>query len=274
MKKEVKENVMYTSKMSSPTWEIWHKRFGHIGYRGLQKIYNLHLVDSLHIDQRRDKPDCVTCTEAKMTELPYPKTQCQYVTPGILTHMDIWGKYDVTSINGHQYYLLFIDHTTHFTTVTFLKGKNETSQKMKQYLSYLRTQGKCPQAIRIDHGKESLNENLKSWCLDQGIEIQAIARHSPAQNGVAEQMNHTLAEIMHVMLKGQNTPESLWEPAVEHTAYIRNCAYTRSLKERTPYEAWFRKKPNINGLQEFGAPVWVLLQGQKVTRKLLPKSKQ
>ena len=33
-------------------------------------------------------------------------------------------------------------------------------------------------------------------------------------------------------------------------------------------------KPNVSHLQEFGAPVWVLLQGQKEQRKMLPKSKQ
>lgn len=274
MKEKTNENVTYAAHTKSPTWEIWHKRFGHISYGGLQKIYDLDLVDGFHVDSKSDKPDCVTCTEAKMTEQPYPKTQRRYETPGILTHMDVWGKYDVISINGHQYYLLFVDDATRFTTVTFLKGKNETSQKTKQYLTYLKTQGKRPRAIRIDRGKEFLNENLKSWCQDQGIEIQATAGHSPAQNGVAERMNRTLTEITRAMLKGQNAPEFLWELAVEHAAYIRNQAYTKSLKEKTPYEAWFGNKPNIKGLHEFGAQVWVLLQGQKMTRKLMPKSQR
>ena len=160
------------------------------------------------------------------------------------------------------------------STVAFLKGKNEMSPKVKQYLTYLRTQGKQPRAIRIDRGKEFLNEDLKTWYQNEGIEIQATAGHSPVQNGVAERMNCTLAEISRAMLQSQNSPEFLWEPAVEHAAYIRNCAYTRSLRNKTPYEAWFGEKPNINGLREFGAPVWVLLQGQKVTRKMLPKSER
>lgn len=35
-----------------------------------------------------------------------------------------------------------------------------------------------------------------------------------------------------------------------------------------------RKKPNIKGLREFGTPVWVLLQGQKITQKMMPKSER
>ena len=98
---KIKEDTTYTSEVNSPTWEIWHKRYGHIGYGGLQKIYTLDLVEGFHVNQKSQKPDCMTCTEAKMTELPYPKSQRRYETPGILTHMDVWGKYDITSINGH-----------------------------------------------------------------------------------------------------------------------------------------------------------------------------
>src|SRR6266700_4907956 len=36
----------------------------------------------------------------------------------------------------------------------------------------------------------------------------------------------------------------------------------------------FKKKPNVSHLREFGAPVWVLLQGQKVPRKMESKSRR
>jgi hypothetical protein len=41
-----------------------------------------------------------------------------------------------------------------------------------------------------------------------------------------------------------------------------------------PYEGWNNIKPNVSNLREFGAPVWILLQGQKEERKMLPKSKR
>ena len=40
-----------------------------------------------------------------------------------------------------------------------------------------------------------------------------------------------------------------------------------------PYEGWYNKKPNVSHLWEFGAPVWILLQGQKIDWKMQPKSK-
>jgi hypothetical protein len=32
--------------------------------------------------------------------------------PGNLTHIDVWDKYNVVSINKFQYYLLFVDNAS------------------------------------------------------------------------------------------------------------------------------------------------------------------
>jgi hypothetical protein len=42
----------------------------------------------------------------------------------------------------------------------------------------------------------------------------------------------------------------------------------------TPYERWYGHKLNMAHLREFGAPVWILLQGQKVLPKMEAKSKR
>jgi hypothetical protein len=83
-----------------------------------------------------------------------------------------------------------------------------------------------------------------------------------------------LVELACAMLRAQDLPEFLWEQAVKHAAYLCNHAATRSIAHKTPYEVWFGQKPNVSHLQEFGAPVWVLLQGQHEVRKILPKSKR
>jgi hypothetical protein len=69
-------------------------------------------------------------------------------------------------------------------------------------------------------------------------------------------------------------PEFLWEYALLYAVYVQNRSYTTHLGSTTPYEGWFNHKLNVSHLREFGAPVWVLLQGQKEVRKMLPKSKR
>ena len=100
------------------------------------------------------------------------------------------------------------------------------------------------------------------------------APYSPSQNGIAERMNRTLVELSRAMLRAQDLPEFLWEYALLYAVYVRNRSYSAHLGNATPYEGWFKHKPNVSNLREFGGPVWVLLQGQKEDRKMLPKSKR
>ena len=88
-----------------------------------------------------------------------------------------------------------------YTTVHFLKGKDEAVQQVKNYLTYLKTHEKQPRAIKIDRGSEFLNQNLKKWFNENGLQMQLTAPYSPPQNGVGERMNRTLVELGHAMLK-------------------------------------------------------------------------
>ena len=85
-------------------------------------------------------------------------------------------------------------------------------------------------------------------------------------------MNRTLAKLMCAMLIAWEVPTFLWPEAVVHATYLRNRTHTWVLDRSTPLEScgqW----PNVSHLQEFGSPVWVLIEGQNIS-KLEPKSEQ
>ena len=116
-------HVLNTSEHAQ-SWETWHKCYGHIGYTGLQKLLDNKLVNGFVVDTTSAKPNCIPCKEAKQTTEPFKGVSHQDIIPGELTHIDLWGKYDVTSINGHQYYILFVDDSAQYIIVGFLKGKD------------------------------------------------------------------------------------------------------------------------------------------------------
>ena len=232
------------------------------------------MVDGFTVNNDSRKPDCEICTQAKQTVKPFDGIPDRNSKPGELMHIDLWGKNDIASINKNQYYILFVDDATRYVTVRFLKKKTEAVEHVKYYMQNLKTHSKPPKTIKIDRGKEFLNEQLKTWLDENGLDIQATAPYSPSQNGIAERMNRTLVELGRAMLKGQDLPEFLWDFAIAHAAYLRNRSYTKVLRNKTPYQKWNKSKPNVNHLREFGAPVWVLLQGEKVPRKMLPKSQR
>jgi hypothetical protein len=117
----------YLSHNSASSWEIWHRHFGHVGYSGLQKLLENKLVEGLKINTKMPKPDCIACIEAKLFEAPYGPAMNRYMWLGQLTHLDLWGKYNIASIHGNRYYLLLVDDATCYVTVEFLKSKSKAT---------------------------------------------------------------------------------------------------------------------------------------------------
>ncbi len=76
-------------------------------------------------------------TEAKQSVIPFNKGREHNTEPGELTHIDVWGKYSVTSIDGFQYYLLMVNNASQYVMIEFLKSKDQAGQKVKNYFTHL-----------------------------------------------------------------------------------------------------------------------------------------
>lgn len=177
------------------SWETWHCQYGHVRYTGLQNLLRGNLVKGFNVNVQTPKPDCITCTQVKQHVELFPKAVQHNMKPGELTHIDVWGKYAVKSINNNQYYLLFVDDAKQYITVKFLKNKLDAAQETINYLVLLMTQGHLTKGIQIHCGKEFINNKLETHCKEKGIQIRMTAPYSPAQNGVTEQMNRMLVEL-------------------------------------------------------------------------------
>src|ERR1700676_4201279 len=143
---------------SAQSWETWHKRYGHIGYSGLQKLLDNNMVEGLEIDTNTPKPDCVACTEAKQNVEPFPKVNNRNSQTGDLTHIDLWGKYTIRSVNGNQYYIVLVDDAQQYIPVEFLKEKNQAPQAVMNYLTYLKARGHKPKGKKVHKGRECVRK--------------------------------------------------------------------------------------------------------------------
>ncbi|KAJ9558659.1 hypothetical protein OSB04_013273 [Centaurea solstitialis] len=87
-------------------------------------------------------------------------------------------------------------------------------------------------------------------------------------NGVSERRNRTLLDMVRSMMCHSTLPISFRGHALETAAHILNRAPTKSV-EKTPYELWKGKKPNISFLRIWGCEVYVK---RPTSEKLKPKS--
>jgi Pol polyprotein/gag-pre-integrase-like protein len=92
----------YTMTESTQNWETWHKRYGHVGYTGLQKLLDHKMVNGLTVDTNSTKPDCETCIQAKLgfrTGNPGVFRRYPYPNPSLPIPMG-WGT--GLSVNGSR----------------------------------------------------------------------------------------------------------------------------------------------------------------------------
>jgi hypothetical protein len=245
------------------TWEEWHRKLGHIGIRGLCNLHRKNLVDGFALHDSPQDFECAACIKAKMERKPLPDKSTQRERKlGELTHTDVWGPARTTSMQGYCYYMPFIDDATRHCMISFMKSKNETPTKVKQYLALIERQYSfLPKAICADNGREYVNKDLCSWCLDHRIEIQSTTPYMPEQNGVAERWNRMVVELSRAMMFAcDDVPKELWPEAMHHATYIWNRAYMKAVPDKTPYKKWSGNCPDMSFIQEFGCPVWILNQ--------------
>ena len=256
------------------TWAEWHRRLGHIGISGLQHIHNKNLVNGMSIEDSPKELECNACIQAKQTRAPLPKTVSRWDhLSGELTHTDVWGPARVPSVNGYRYYISFVNDASQRVALYYMKTKDEASEKVKHYLTYIEHQGqKCPKVIRADNRCEYVNKDLIGWCHTKGIELQTTAPHTPEQNGIVERWNRTVVKLSRAMLIAHQLPSELWPEAMIYATYIQNHVFTCAVPNMTPYQKWTGNKPDISHIHEFGRAVWILVTESKKRAGVAPSS--
>ena len=92
---------------------------------------------------------------------------------------------------------------------------------------------------------EFLSNKFDLFCKHHGIRRQVTIR-TPQQNGIAERKNQTIVEMTRSTLDDKTLLNDYSAKFVVVAVHILNISRTKAVRTITPYEAWFRKKPNVN----------------------------
>ena len=195
---------------------------------------------------------CEGCIYGKMHRLSFQKTAWRARAPLELVHSDICES-RTPSLNGSKYFLLFVDDYTRMMWVYFLKQKSEAFISFIHFKALVENQsGRKIKTLRTDRGGEYLSQPFLNYCKEKGIRRQLTIRYSPQQNGVAERKNRTIVEMARSMLKAKGLSNIFWAEAVCTAIYLLNISPTKAVFNKTPYEAWYKQKPEVHQLKVFG----------------------
>jgi len=118
---EVKENV-------------WHRRFGHLGVRNLQKLAKDKLADGFDYDLSKGIDFCESCTEGKHHRSRFPTSGGKHSEEPLgLVHTDVCRKMNARPLGGAEYFLTFIDDKTRYVWVYVLKCKDQVFERFLEW---------------------------------------------------------------------------------------------------------------------------------------------
>ncbi|GJU46647.1 retrotransposon protein, putative, ty1-copia subclass [Tanacetum coccineum] len=102
-----------------------------------------------------------------------------------------------------------------------------------------------------DRGGEYISQEFKDYLKACGIVLQLTPPFTSQHNRVSERRNHTLLDMVRLMMNLTTFPLSFWDYALESATCIINMVPTKKV-DKTPYELWYGKVPNLSYLKVWG----------------------
>ncbi|GJS05546.1 retrotransposon protein, putative, ty1-copia subclass [Tanacetum coccineum] len=226
---------------------LWHCRLAHISKKRIEKLQQEGLLKSTD-DESFDQ--CVSCLSGKMTRKLFPHHPKRTTDLLRIIHTDVCGPLRHVSRQGAIYFITFMDDYSHYGYVYLLKHKHEVFETFKVFKNEVENQlGKTIKALRSDRGGEYISQEFKDYLKACGIVQQLTPPYTPQHNSVFERRNRTLLDMVRSMMNLTTLLLSFWDYALETATRILNMVPTKKV-DKTPYELWYRKVPNLSYLKE------------------------
>lgn len=253
---------------------IWHRRLGHRNPESIKDLVKRKRADGIEINECKNIKQCVSCIEIKLRRKSFPKVSSSRSKEVLdLIHSDLCGPMRTPTVGKKKYFLTFTDDFSRYTTVYLLETKDEVLPKLKDFLTEMKYQfGRVSKCLRSDNGKEYIAREVQDLLRTLGIKVQSTVPYCPEQNEVSERKNRTLVEPARCMLNDAKLPYEYWGEAVMTANYITNRMITKAT-DKTPYEAWTGKRPNLEHMVTFGSQSFIFIPKEKRT-KLEKKAKE
>ncbi|GKC06877.1 ribonuclease H-like domain-containing protein [Tanacetum coccineum] len=127
----------------------WHKRLGHLGAEVLRSLISRNYISC---NKETSSHICHTCQLGKHVKLPFVSSDTRVSSSFDIIDSDIWSS-PIVSVSGFKYYVLFLDHFSHYLWIYPLRHKSDVFQKFLHVRFYVKNQFKCEiKAFQRDHG--------------------------------------------------------------------------------------------------------------------------
>ena len=243
----------------------WHKRLGHRNCETIRSMIKNDVISDIGISNNKITGKCEVCVKSKMVKKLF-KAKLEITSSNCLDviHSDLCGPTKNFTPSGGRYFLTFVDDFSRFCRVFILKNKGEVLEKFIEFANEVENLfSRKIKTLRTDNGGEYVSKEFEKFLKTRGITHQFTVPYNPEQNGVAERKNRTLQEMVCCLLMEANLDKKFWGEALMTATYLQNRMETSLIKNKTPFELWYGKKPRLKHIRTFGCKACLYIPKEK-----------
>ncbi|GKB25724.1 ribonuclease H-like domain-containing protein [Tanacetum coccineum] len=160
---------------------LWHRRFGHINFKTMNKLVKGNLVRGLPSKLFENDHTFVACQKGKQHKASCKTKLVSSISQTLkMLHMDLFGPTSVRSINHKTYCLVVTDDFSRFSWVLLLATKDETCGILKTFITGIENQiNHKVKIIKCDNGTEFKNNDINQFCGMKGIKREFNVARTP-----------------------------------------------------------------------------------------------
>ena len=229
---------------------LWHKRLGHNNVEDIYKLKD-HAV-GLKVNEH-DLANCEICQLNKSKKLPVPRDSGTRASEVLeIVHTDILGPIQPEAVDGHRYAIGFVDSFSRYQKLYFLRTRDEAFEKVEQFFADIGQPG----TLVCDGAGEYVSNDIKQLCRRKGVRLEFSAPYTPQENGKVERNWGTITPMARCLLEQSGLEKEYWPYALNMASEIKKFCFHSGI-QKTPFEAMYKKKPNLESIKVFGCSAFV-----------------
>ena len=235
----------------------WHRRLGHAITQSVKKLVDQSMVTGMEAKMEKDGAEhthCISYLKGKRTRDVIPK-KSDVKNPRRLhrIYSDVCGPFDVEGYLRCRYFVTFVDGFSHYVRIKPIRTKDKASKVLMDWITQSEVETtEQVNFLRTDGGEKYMADDFQRWLKARGIHYEVTNANTPQENGVAEQLNRTVLEMVQTMMFDSKLSKAHWTFAVRYAQEILNRLPMRAIsKEKTLHKLFLQKKPLGAHIQTF-----------------------
>ncbi|KAF0684301.1 Aste57867_23698 [Aphanomyces stellatus] len=206
-------------------------------------------MEGLHLTKSDLAQDysCEVCEVAKARRMSYKNTKpYRAQVPLERVHIDKGGPITPPTFGGKRLYELYVDEGSRYKWLCLLTSKSESFDNFKKFYVTVERQHEYKlKTIMTDNAKQYMSKENNAYCSGIGIEQLYTNPYSPAS------------------WRTSGMDNQYWGEALNYVVYTENRSPSKALDGKTPFEALYGRKPNIDHLRPLGCSAFAFIDKAK-----------